>query len=110
MNRIYQFFILLGIIGICFVILFGIAGVYVLNLGFLLFLFRKREYDEREKQLSRTAFSNALGIVMIILVNIYVLSRFIDFGRFLEQNWVGLLISFAFIILGVSGLITFQKN
>ncbi|MBN2460399.1 MAG: hypothetical protein JXB60_02235 [Candidatus Cloacimonetes bacterium] len=110
MIRVYLAFIMVGLLGIIFVLVFGIVGMYVLNLGFLVYLIRRHHYDEREIQLTRRAFNYTLGIVMMILVNIYVISHFVDFGNFLRLNWVGLVVSAAFIIHGVSGLIIFRGN
>lgn len=110
MIRNYVFFIFNGIIGIVCVSLFGIVGAYSLNLGFLIYLTKKIIMDEREQQLARKVWNTTFGAMMIILINIYVLSQHINFGSFLSNNWVGLLVSGFFIILGVSGIIIFKKD
>jgi hypothetical protein len=83
--------------------------MYSLNLAFLIFLLPGQQQDERELQLSRRTFNIALGLMMILLINIYVISSFTNFGIFLKENWVGLLISGFFIILGSTGLILFKR-
>jgi len=109
MNKRFAAFILAGIIGLASIFLFGLKGMYSLNLAFLIFFLPVRKQDERELQLSRRAFNFALGIMMILLINIYVISSFTNFGIFLKENWVGLLISGFFIVLGSSGLILHKK-
>ena len=109
MKKLYLFFLAVGILGIVFVVLFGMKGAYILNLGFLGYFFRKKP-DERERSLMTKVFNISLGLAMVILVNIYVASNFITFSDFLKTNWVGLFISSLFIILGIAGLITFGKD
>ena len=110
MNKRYAAFILAGIIGLVFILIFGVKGMYSLNLAFLIFLLPVRKQDEREIQLSRRTFNLSLGIMMILLINIYVISSFTNFGIFLKENWVGLLISSFFIILGSTGLILLNRD
>lgn len=110
MQKRYSAFILAGIIGLICIFLLGVRGMYSLNLAFLIFLLPVRKQDEREIQLSRRTFNFSLGIIMIILINIYVISNFTNFGIFLKENWVGLLISGFFIILGSTGLILLNRE
>ncbi|MBN1327515.1 MAG: hypothetical protein JW996_06165 [Candidatus Cloacimonetes bacterium] len=110
MIRLYIAYLIVGVVGLLSVILWGIPGMYSLNSGFLIFLFKGHRYDEREIQLRRRALNLSLGTAMILLINIYVLSRVIDFGPFLRHNWVGIMISGGFILHGLNGLIIFRNN
>ena len=110
MLRFYILFIIIGFIGSICISFFGVQGMYSLNLAFLLFFMKRHKYDERESALSQRALYMTLGIIMIILINIYVLTQFTVFSVYLKTNWVGLLISFGFIIHGFIGLILFRKN
>lgn len=104
MNKIYLFLFIVGCIGLVFVILFGIKGMYSLNLGFLASIIFKHKADEREKQLSYKNYSQVLMLLFIISVNVYILNSFVELGKFFNQNWLGLLVSMLFIILGLNGL------
>ncbi|MCF7814754.1 MAG: hypothetical protein K9N09_10875 [Candidatus Cloacimonetes bacterium] len=104
MNKTYTFLSIVGLIGLIFVVLFGIKGMYSLNLGFLTPLFFKHKADEREKQLSYKNYSQVLLLLLIIFVNVYILNSFVELGHFFEKNWLGLLVSMLFILLGLNGL------
>jgi len=110
MIKTYFFFMIIGLIGAICVSFMGITGAYSLNLGFLGYLIKRNKPDEREQQLVRKVWNTTFGIMMVILINIYVLSHHIDFGAFLTKNWIGYLISGFFIILGISGIITFRED
>ncbi len=109
MKKLYLFFLLVGLIGIVFVYLFGMKGAYILNLGFLGYIFRRKP-DEREIQLMRRVFVSSFGLGMVILINIYILSSFVQFSDFLKANWVGFFISLFFMILGITGIVIFSKE
>jgi predicted membrane protein len=104
MNKIYLFFFIVGCVGLVFVLLFGITGMYSLNLGFLAPLLFKHQADEREIQLSYKNYSQVFMLLLIIFVNVYILNSFVDLGNFFAANWLGLLISTLFILLGLNGL------
>jgi len=110
MKRIYLFFIAIGILGVIFVISFGLKGAYILNLAFLSYFLKNKKPDERERQLMRKVFNISFGLGMVGLVNIYILGLFINFGKFLIENWVGLFISILFILLGTIGIIVFNRE
>ena len=110
MLKVYILLIIIGFIGIACVSMFGIAGAYSLNLGFFLYFVSKGKPDEREQQLIRKVWNTTFGLIMVILINIYVLSHHIEFGSFLTKNWIGLLVSSFFIILGISGIIILKKD
>jgi len=110
MEKFYLLFIIIGIIGLICVFSFGVKGMYSLNLAFLLFFLKRRQYDERETALSQRALYMTMGMIMIILINIYILAQFLIFSESLKTLWVGLLISLGFIIHGSIGLILFRKN
>lgn len=106
----YWGLILVGILGVILVTMFGVLGMYGLNLGIIFHFWPKMKPDEREQQLIVKAFSYSLSIILIILVNIYVLSRFADFGSYFSKNWVGLVGSGYFLILGITGLVVFKSE
>ena len=110
MEKFYLLFIVIGLIGLICVLVFGVKGMYSLNLAFLLFFLKRRNYDERETALAQRALYMTMGIVIIILINIYVLNQFIAFSEHLRIIWVGLLISLAFIIHGIFGIVIFKNN
>jgi len=104
MNKIYLFMFIVGCLGLIFVLLFGIKGMYSLNLGFLTPLIFRHKADEREKQLSYKNYSQVFMLLLIIFVNVYILNSFVELGSFFSRNWLGLLISMLFILLGLNGL------
>lgn len=104
MNKSYLFLFIVGCIGLVCVSLFGIQGMYSLNLGFLAPLIFKHTADEREKQLSYKNYSQVLLLLLIIFVNMYILNSFVELGSFFSKNWLGLLVSMLFIFLGLNGL------
>ena len=106
----YWGLILVGLLGVILVSIFGLLGMYGLNLAIIFHFWPKLKPDEREQQLIRKAFSYSLSIILIILVNIYVLSHFADFGSYLTKNWIGLIVSGYFLILGISGLVVFKSE
>ncbi len=106
----YWGLIFVGLLGLILVSIFGILGMYGLNLAIILYFWPKLKPDEREQQLMRKSFSISLSIILIILVNIYVLSHFIAFDNFLVNNWVGMVGSGIFLILGITGLILFFRE
>ena len=109
MKKLYFFFLVVGLVGIVFVYLFGIKGAYILNLGFLAYLLRKKP-DKREKQLMQKSFNISFGLGMIILVNVYILSSIIRVSDFIKTNWVGFFIGLFFMIFGTVGLIIFGRE
>lgn len=109
MNKIFSGFIIVGIIGVICVSLWGIIGAYSYNMIFLAYLLRPN-FDEREKQLSQRTFAITMGIAMVVLINGYILSHFIDFGSYFIRNWVGYIIGFIFIVEGITGHIVFRRN
>ena len=104
MNRTYLFFFLVGLLGLIFVLIFGIRGMYVLNLGFLSTFIFKHKADEREKIIISRNYSQVFALLFIILINGYILSNFIDIGSFIRSNWVGIIVSLLFVLLGLNGL------
>ena len=104
MNRIYWFLTIVGLIGLVCVSLFGIKGMYSLNLGFITPFIFKHKADEREKQLINKNYSQVLMFIFIIFINLYIISNFVEIGEFLMRNWLGIFVSSLFILLGLNGL------
>ena len=104
MNKTYFFLMIVGIIGFVSVSLFGIRGMYSLNLGFLAPFIFKHKADEREKQLINKNYSQVLMFVFVIIINLYIVSNFVEFSEFLQKNWLGIFVSSVFIFLGLNGL------
>ena len=110
MNKKFIYLIFVGFIGMIFVILFGIKGMYSLNLGFLTpFIFHHRA-DEREKIIINKNYSQIFGLLFLVLINGYIISNFVEFGTFLLRNWIGLVVSLLFILLGINGLRLLRKE
>jgi hypothetical protein len=104
MNKTYGFLAIVGIVGLIFVSLFGIKGMYSLNLGFLTSFIFKHKADEREKQLMTKNYSQVFIFTFVIFINLYIVSNFVQFSDFLMKNWLGFLVSFLFICLGLNGI------
>ncbi len=111
MKKIYLGFILIGLLGLIFVMFMGLKGAYFYNLAFALAFLKKRiKWDEREVQLARKVFVVFAGIMMVILVNFYILYQLIQMPEFIKLNWLGLMIGFAFVTIGLIGTIFFNKG
>ncbi|MFC1898312.1 hypothetical protein ACFLYJ_01945 [Candidatus Cloacimonadota bacterium] len=104
MNKIYLFLLIVGCIGLIFVLVFGIKGMYSLNLGFLTPFIFQHKADEREKQLINKNYSQVLMFIFVVFINLYILSNFVEFSAFLMRNWLGIFVSSLFILLGMNGL------
>ena len=104
MNRTYVFLTIVGVIGLICVGIFGINGMYSLNLGFLTPFIFKHKADEREKLLLTKNYSQVFMLLFIVFINLYIVSNFVEFGTFLQRNWLGFLVSILFICLGLNGL------
>jgi hypothetical protein len=104
MNKTYLFLIIVGLVGLICVSLFGIKGMYSLNLGFLTPFIFQHKADEREKQLINKNYSQVLMFTFVIFINLYIISNFVEFSQFLMKNWLGIFVSSTFIFLGLNGL------
>ena len=83
--------------------------MYSLNLGFLTPFIFKQQDDEREKQLLIKNYSQVFLLVLVIFINLYILSNFVEFGSYIMHNWLGFLISILFILLGLNGIRLLKK-
>jgi hypothetical protein len=110
MNKKYFYLVIVGIIGMIFVSLFGIKGMYSLNLVFLTPFIFNNKTDEREKIIINKNYSQVFGLMFLILINGYIISNFVEFGTFLLRNWVGLVVSLLFVLLGINGLRLLKKE
>ena len=110
MSKKYRYFIFVGIIGLIFVMFFGIKGMYSLNLGFLAQFIFKHKADEREKIIISKNYSQVFGFLFIILINGYILNNFVELGEFLIRNWIGIIVSLLFVLLGANGLRLLNKE
>ncbi|MDO9578822.1 MAG: hypothetical protein Q7J16_13145 [Candidatus Cloacimonadales bacterium] len=104
MNKTYSFLTIVGVIGLICVSIFGIKGMYSLNLGFLTPFIFKHQADEREKLLINKNYSQVFMFIFVIFINLYIISNFVEFGAFLLRNWLGFFVSSLFILLGLNGL------
>lgn len=95
---------IVGVIGLICVSIFGIKGMYSLNLGFLTPFIFKHQADEREKLLITKNYSQVFMFVFVVFINLYIVSNFVEFSAFLLRNWLGFFVSSLFILLGLNGL------
>ena len=100
----------IGFIGMIFVFLFGIKGMYSLNLVFLTPFIFNHKTDEREKIIINKNYSQVFGLIFLILINGYIISNFVELGTFLDRNWIGVIVSLLFILLGINGLRILSKE
>lgn len=110
MSKSYLYFLVVGVIGMIFVLLFGIKGMYSLNLIFLTPIIFSKKADEREKIIINKNYSEVFGFLFLVLINGYIVSNFVEFGTFLVRNWVGIIVSSMFILLGLNGLRLLNKE
>ena len=99
MTKRFMYLIFVGFIGLIFVLLFGIKGMYSLNLGFLTQFIFKHKADEREKIIISKNYSQVFGFLFIIFINGYILANFVELGEFLTRNWIGIIVLFVFLLL-----------
>ena len=110
MNKKYLYLMITGFIGMIFVFLFGIKGMYSLNLVFLTPFIFSNKIDEREKIIITKNYSQVFGLIFLILINGYIISNFVELGNILVRNWVGIIVSLLFILLGINGLRLLSKE
>jgi len=110
MFKKYIYLIIVGVVGMAFVFFFGIKGMYSLNLIFLTPFIFSSKTDEREKIIINKNYGQVFGLIFLILINGYIISNFVELGIFLARNWVGIIVSLLFILLGINGLRLLSKE